>query len=98
MITKVRVKFDKLLGETPRAYLLKFGNLEIWFPARFCWQFTTNRKLGGNMIIPTWLYKEKFGCEPDESEAETIVEHHKPEKKEAIESNEINELRNGTTI
>ena len=93
MITKVRVKFDKLLGETPRAYLLRFGNSEIWMPSQLCCKFTTNKKLGGHTVIPTWLYKEKFGCEPDENDAETIVEKHKPEHKESVMSNEINELK-----
>ena len=94
MITNVCIKFDKLLGETPRAYLLKIANKEMWFPSQFCWQFTTNKKLGGHTIIPTWLYIEKFGCEPDEIEAETIIEKHIPNKVEAKENNEIKELKN----
>jgi len=78
-IKSVYVKFDKLMGETLRAYLLRFHNEEMWFPKRFCWQFTTNQKLGGNMVIPTWLYKEKFNQEPQADHAETIVEHHIPD-------------------
>jgi len=93
MITKVRIQFDKLLGETPSAYLLRINNKEMWFPHRMCWNFILNKKLGGNTVIPTWLYKEKFGCEPDESEAETIIEHHKPEKLQSKENNIINELK-----
>lgn len=93
MITKARIKFDKLLGETSKAYLLQIASKEIWFPRRFCWEFTLNKKLGGHTIIPTWLYREKFGCEPDESEAETIIEHHKPKREEIVISNEINELK-----
>jgi hypothetical protein len=85
MITQVRIKFDKLMAQTARAYLLKIGNTEYWFPARFCRKFITNQKLGGNTVIPAWLYREKFGCEPDIEDAETIVEHHIPERIEPIE-------------
>jgi len=93
MITKVRIKFDKLFSETPKAYLLWIDDKEIWFPKKFCFEFTVNKKLGGHTVIPTWLYRERFGCEPDESEAETIIEHHTPEKIEKVMSNEINELK-----
>ena len=115
MITRVRIKFDKLVGETKRAYLLRFGNEEIWFPIKMCRNFITNRKLGGNMVVPVWLYKEKFGHDPNESEIhtgrlttekfihshtcyeeETIIERHKPDRIEPIESNIINDLRYGT--
>ena len=85
MITKVNVKFDKLYGETERAYLLLINNTEMWFPRRFCWDFVLNKKLRGHMVIPAWLYKEKFGCEPDVEDAETIVETHIPPKIEPIE-------------
>lgn len=85
MIKTVFVKFDKLMGETPLAFLLKFGyDNQIWFPKKLCRNFILNKKLGGNMVIPTWLYIEKFGQEPDESEAETIIIHHVPEKKEPV--------------
>ena len=68
MVTNVRIKFDKLLGETPRAYLLLFGGKEVWMPSKMCRNFTTNRKLGGHAVIPSWLYKEKFGYDPNEEE------------------------------
>lgn len=85
MITRVKVKFDKLYGQTERAYLLLINNTEMWFPRRFCWYFVLNKKLGGHMVIPTWLYKEKFGCDPEIEDAATIVEHHVPERIEPIE-------------
>lgn len=77
-IKSVKIKFDKLKGETAKAVLLQFGNTEHWFPKRFCFQFITNKKLGGNCIIPTWLYIEKFGEEPPEAEAAETIEHHVP--------------------
>jgi hypothetical protein len=89
MITKVFVKFDKLHGETPRAFYLYFNELgrAEWFPKRFCWNFILNKKLGGNMIIPTWLYKEKFNKEPDKSNQACTIEKHIPEHKEPVTIN-----------
>lgn len=84
MITKVLVRFDKLHGETPLAVLLSINHAEYWFPKRFCRNFILNKKLGGNMVIPAWLYREKFGCEPPEEDAETIIEKHIPSRKEPI--------------
>lgn len=86
MIKSVRIQFDKLMAETPRAYLLRFQNEEIWFPRRFCWGIVVNNKLGGNVAIPTWLYKEKFNEEPDLEIADTIIEKHIPERIEPIQN------------
>ena len=78
--TKVRIKFDKAKGETVKAVLLQFGMTEHWFPKRFCWNFITNKKLGGNCIIPIWLYEEKFGGTPPETDIAETFEHHIPER------------------
>jgi hypothetical protein len=91
MVRMVYVKFDKMLGKTPGAYLLKIGDKEIWFPVRCCHQFILNKKLGGNMQIPAWLYIDRFGCEPDEIALDEVV-IHVPEPKEKIEHNLITEL------
>ena len=93
MIARVKVTFDKMYGETPRAFLLLVENREMWFPKRFCRNFVLNKKLGGHMEIPTWLYREKFGREPDEDDATLIITHHTPERVEPVESNTINELK-----
>lgn len=97
-ITKVRITFDKLLGKTQKAYQLQFGENELWFPSKMCWNFVLNKQHGGNMVIPLWLYKEKFGCDPAESEAETLIEYHKPAPKTALMSNEIEDLRHGFAL
>ncbi len=93
IIKRVRIKFEKLFGETPKAFLVKINNGEYWFPWRYTYNFTVNKKLGGHFECPAWLYKEKFGREPDESIATLMIEKHTPEKKEKVLSNEINELR-----
>lgn len=80
MITKVFVRFDKLKGETSKAYLLQFMNEEHWLPKKLCWNFTTNKKLGGNCTIPAWLYEKIFGHLPEESEATEIITTHVPEQ------------------
>jgi len=92
MIVKVFVRFDKMHGETPRAFLLLVEGQEIWFPRRFCYNFILNKKLGGNMEIPTWLYREKFGREPDEEDATLIVKHYKPDRKQATNIEPLKEL------
>jgi hypothetical protein len=66
---------------------------EMWLPIKLCRNFTTNKKLGGHVAIPEWLYKEKFGCEPQEEMFETKIEHFKPEKKDILINNEIKELK-----
>jgi hypothetical protein len=85
-IKSVKVQFDKLLGETPAAYLLRFGMEEIWIPRKLAWKMVVNNKLGGNLVIPTWLYKEKFGEDPDTSMADTIIEKHTPARIEPIKT------------
>ena len=92
MIARVKVTFDKMYGETPRAFLLYIEGREIWFPKRFCRNFVLNKKLGGHMEIPAWLYKEKFNREPDDDDATLIITHHTPERVEPVENNTINEL------
>jgi hypothetical protein len=92
-IKSIFIRFDKLLGETPRAYLILIRNKEVWFPSRFCRNFILNKKLGGNMVIPAWLYKEKLGQEPDECDAVEFTEYHKPEKKKKLNNNIIKELK-----
>jgi hypothetical protein len=94
-MANVRVKFDKLLGETPGAYLIKIHNAEIWLPKRECRQFVTNKKLGGWAIIPKWLYIDRFGHEPDEDEekTETAVYRHIPGKIQPNGNNFIEELK-----
>jgi len=93
VITKVCIKFDKYYHSTKLSHLVSIYGIEVWLPKKYCQEFTVNKKLGGHTIIPTWLYRLKFGCEPNEYEAATIVEHHTPEKIEKVISNEINELK-----
>jgi hypothetical protein len=84
MIAKAYVRFDKLKGETGKAVLLQIGYTEYWFPKKLCFNFILNKKLGGNMSIPTWLYENIFGQSPSEDEATEIVVKHIPNKIDAV--------------
>lgn len=79
-IKSVKIQFEKLLHETGKAILVRFNNVEAWIPKKMCRNITINKKLGGNCIIPTWLYVEKFGEQPSEEQAAVIIEHHVPER------------------
>lgn len=83
MITTVRIKFEKLLADTGKAILIRVFNQEIWLPKKMCRNLITNKKLGGNVVIPTWLANEK-GIQFDDSDADTIIEKHIPVKVEPV--------------
>ena len=78
-IKSVRIKFKEFLYETEKAILVDYRNKEVWFPKKFCWNLIVNKKMGGNMVVSTFIL-EKKGLYFDEAEADTVVEHHVPEK------------------
>lgn len=87
------LRFTKYQAETAKAYLVKVHHLEFWLPKRFCRKLIINKKLGGNVQIPEWLYKEKLGHEPPEADYTYIVTKHTPEKLEPKENNTIRRLK-----
>lgn len=93
MNNQVMVRFTKMQAETDKAILVKIFQTQYWFPKRFCRNFTLNKKLGGHITIPEWLYIEKFGHEPPEEDITFKVEHHVPEKKRPVENNTIKDLK-----
>ena len=93
MIKSVKIKFDKMKAETLNAFLLKIDGDEFWFPKRFCKNFILNKKLGGNTVIPTWLYIDKFKQTPNECDADEIIEKHTPKKLNPLENNTIKRLK-----
>jgi hypothetical protein len=82
MIKSYRLKFDKLLHETLNAYLLKVNNEEFWVPKKLCRKFILNKKLGGNVSIPSFFYEKIFSI--NEENADCIIIKHKPERIEPI--------------
>lgn len=86
MIKDVRISFDKLITMLPKSYLIRIGNQEYWLPRRMVKQLRTKNNLSGSCTIPTWLYVEKFGQQPPEDIAETIVEKHVPQPIKPIQT------------
>lgn len=92
------IRFDKLMGETPKAYLIKIYNEQHWVPKSLCKNFITNKKLGGNVVLPTFLIDKIIDGNINEScpnfiTPTWIVEHHTPQRIEPVESNTIKELK-----
>jgi hypothetical protein len=98
MIKAARIKFDKLKGETPKAYLIQIEGVEHWIPKSQCCRFTTNNKLGGNVEISTFIINRMFDIDinidcPDFIKPTWIVANHTPEKLEPLQDNTIQDLK-----
>lgn len=100
MIKTAFLKFDKLLGETPKAYLIKVNNKEHWVPKSQCRSFTTNQKLGGHVTLPAFILNRMFDFNIDEATSMPadirpvwVVEHHTLEKIEPVQNNTIHQLK-----
>ncbi len=86
-IKSIMLRFDKYLHETQKAYLIRVGPTEHWLPKKLCRNFITNSKLGGNVSIPAFLYERITGESIEDapiSDADYIVEKHKPERLEPV--------------
>lgn len=91
------VRFDKLKGETPKAFLIQIQGKEHWIPKSLCRNFITNNKLGGNVVLPTFLIDKMLEIDinkdcPSFITPHWIVEHHKPQRLEPIDDNTIKRL------
>ena len=98
MIKSARIKFEKLKGETPKAFLIQVIRDEFWIPKSLSRNFILNKKLGGHVELPTFIINKMFDIDinidcPDFVKPTWIVEHHTPEKKELIQDNTIEELK-----
>ncbi len=100
MIKNARIKFDKFLGETPRACLIRIHGDEHWIPKSQCRRFTTNNKLGGHVELPAFIINRMFDIDinemeelPDNIKPTYIVEKHEPTILEPLENNTIKELK-----
>lgn len=89
MIKSIMLRFDKFLHETEKAYLIKVGYTEHWMPKKLSWNLTVNKKLGGHLTVPVWLYEKVTGIKIEdvpETDATLIVEKHIPDRKEPIKT------------
>ena len=100
MIKSARIKFDKALGETPKAILIRIKGAQHWIPKSLCENFTTNKKLGGHVILPTFIINQiidddinKMEYLPEHIKPTWTVDHHTPKKESPIKDNTIQELK-----
>ena len=100
MIKAARIKFDKLKGETPKAYLIQIQGEEHWIPKSQCRNFTTNKKLGGHVELPSFIINRMYDIDinqmedlPDNIKPTYIVTKHEPAKVEPITDNTIQKLK-----
>lgn len=96
MIKSARIKFDKLLGETPKACLILTQGKEHWIPKSLCRKFTLNNKLGGNVVLPTFIINKMFDIDINKNDydfiaADYVVEHRRPKKIDFNPNNNPNE-------
>lgn len=100
MIKAVILKFDKLKGETPKAFLIQIDAEEHWIPKSQCRSFTTNNKLGGHVELPFFIINRMFNIDineieelPENIKPTYIVEKHEPTILQPLENNTIKELK-----
>ena len=100
LIKAANIKFDKLKGETPMAYLIQVHGVMHWIPKSMCKRFTTNNKLGGHVELPVFIINRMFDFDinelefiPEHIKPTWIVETHEPTKIEPLENNTIKELK-----
>lgn len=66
MIKSIKIKFDKYVAETPKAYLVKYLSEEVWFPKSLCKNFAVHgNDMHGVIEIPIFLFKKITGKNPN---------------------------------
>lgn len=100
MMATKEIHFDRLLANTGRAYLFEINRQEFWVPIKLCrhLRITGKRLLNGTTThgtvqIPDFKYEEIAKVTDVEAWETITIERHTPEKREAKESNVINELK-----
>lgn len=89
----VLLRFEKLLGRTKKAILVRAEFKEFWVPMSCGRHLILNRKLGGHVEVPWWLFVKKMGREPDRDERLRDVRLYIPEEIKEVTDNEIGELK-----
>jgi len=78
MIKSVNIKFEKFLHDTGKAILVRINGIEYWIPKKLCRKLIVNKKLGGNVCVPSFI-AEKIGFNIENCNADVEVIHHIPE-------------------
>lgn len=100
-MSDILIKFDRLLADTGRAYLLEIRGKELWIPVKLCRHLHITGKMlmngtatHGTVCIPQFKYDEIIQSGVDVTATETTtIERHTPARIEAKETNIINELK-----
>lgn len=109
IIKTVKVRFNRYICETAKAYHLSYRGNKIWIPKKICWDLiVAGNDLHAWATIPAWKFKEITGNDIDnlyqdygtkglrerfDCQVGTTIEHHIPEKIEPIEDNTISDLK-----
>ena len=66
MIKSVKIKFDKYVAETSKAYLVKYQGSELWLPKSLCRNFAVHgNDMHGVAEIPSFLFEKITGVDPN---------------------------------
>jgi len=94
------IRFDRMLANTGRAYLFEINRKEFWIPTKLCrhLHITGKRLLNGTTThgtvqIPDFKYQEIASVTTVEAWDTITIERHTPDKVEAKQSNEIDDLK-----
>ena len=67
MIKSVKIKFDKYVAETSKAYLVKYQREELWLPKSLCRNFAVHgNDMHGVAEIPSFLFEKITGVNPND--------------------------------
>lgn len=97
VIKSARIKFEKLMAETPKAFLISVKGKEYWIPKSQSKKMIVNKKLGGNVVLPSFVLNAIIGVDINEVDCsdfiipEWVVKHHEPKKIT------VNEVRSDTS-
>lgn len=108
-IKTVKVRFNKYICETDKAYHLEYRRQRIWISKKICWDLiVAGNDLHAWATIPAWKFNEIIDDDIDEiyrkygetglketyfCQVEGSVKHHTPEIIEPLSDNTINDLR-----
>lgn len=108
-IKTVKIRFNRYICETDKAYCLEYRRRKLWIPKKICWDLSVaGNDLHAWAILPTWKAEEIIGNNIEDlynaygerdlrerfsCQIGTVIEHHKPDKLTPKEDNTITDLR-----
>lgn len=108
-IKTVKVRFNRYICETDKAYHLEYRRKKMWIPKKICWDLmVAGNDLHAWATVPAWKFKEITGNDIEQLYKEvgtkglrdrydcqigSSIEKHIPEKIEPISDNTIKDLK-----